>query len=126
MAAKQSNDDAVKALALRMGASVRLANGETFNASGSRGVVTRSPEVGARKDVPATEELLGKIAEMLARQKAPVVQMPEQPAPTVVVNPPEITVQPAPIPVVTPRSWKFTFERNESGTIRSITATPQL
>jgi hypothetical protein len=30
------------------------------------------------------------------------------------------------VPVVKPTSWKFTFERNESGTIRSITATPTL
>lgn len=126
MAAKQSNDDAVKALALRMGASVRLANGETFNASGSRGVITRQAEVAEQKPVAAADELLGKIAEMLAKQQAPVVHVPELPAPTVMVEAPQITVQPAPVPTVTPRAWKFTFERNESGTIRSITATPQL
>jgi hypothetical protein len=63
---------------------------------------------------------------MLENQKPASVVMPEQPPPTVVVEPPQITVQPAPVPVVKPTSWKFTFERNESGTIRSITATPTL
>lgn len=125
MAAKQSNDDAVKALALRMGASVRLANGETFNASGSRGVL-KEPAAAVVEKPPASDELLAKIAEMLAKQQAPQLVMPELPAPNVMVEAPQITVQPAPVPVVQPTSWKFTFERNESGTIRSITATPTL
>lgn len=125
MGSKAANDDAVKALALRMGASVRLANGETFNASGSRGTITRPAEVQVHAP-PATDELVQRIAEMLAKQKAPQVVIPELPAPTVVVEAPNVTVQPAPVPVVSPVSWKFTFERNESGTIRSITATPTL
>lgn len=124
MAAKADNDQTLKALALRMGASVRLSNGETFNASGSRGMLKEPAAVVVEKP-PAADELLQRIAEMLAKQQAPQVVMPELPAPNVVVNSPEITVQPAPVPVVVPRSWKFTFERNESGTIRSITATPQ-
>lgn len=124
MASKAANDDAVKALALRMGASVRLSNGETFNAGGSRAALVKAAETQVETP-PASDELLHRILEMLANQKAPQVVVPELPAPTVVVSPPEITVQPAPVPMVVPRSWKFTFERNESGLIRSITATPQ-
>lgn len=126
MASKANNDDAVKALALRMGAVVRLSNGETFNASGERDLRVRqvAPQV---KEVSnaSSEDLIQRIAEMLAKQQ-PHIMVPEQPPPTVVVEPPQITVQPAPVPVVQPVSWKFTFERNESGTIRSITATPSL
>lgn len=125
MASKAANDDALKALALRMGASVRLANGETFNAAGSRSTLVTQAETKVEAP-PANEELLQRIAEMLAKQKAPQVVIPELPAPSVVVEAPQVTVQPAPVPVVTPTSWKFTFERNESGTIRSITATPTL
>jgi len=125
MVSKANNDDAVKALALRMGASVRLSNGETFNASGTRDMRVRQAEVKETR-APADDQLLQRIAEMLAKQQAPRIVMPETPPPTVVVEPPQITVQPAPVPVVTPVSWKFTFERNESGTIRSITATPSL
>lgn len=74
MAAKVDNDDTLKALALRMGASVRLSNGETFNADGSRGVLKRKPSDRS--------------------------------------------------PTRSPVSWKFTFERNADGTIRTITAEP--
>lgn len=123
MVSKANNDDAVKALALRMGASVRLSNGETFNASGTRDLRVKQGEV-KEQAAPAGNELLQRIVEMLAKQSTPRIVMPETPPPTVVVEPPQITVQPAPVPVVTPVSWKFTFERNESGTIRSITATP--
>jgi hypothetical protein len=122
MASKADNDEALKALALRMGASVRLSNGETFNASGSRESRKRAEVVDIRP--PATDELLHKIVEMLAKQQAPTVVVPEMPPPQVVVEAPQVTVQPAPVPKVVPVSWKFTFERNESGTIRSITATP--
>ena len=126
MAKQDTNDEAIKALALRMGASVRLSsNGEVFNASGSRGTVTKPAEVVESKP-PAVEELLAKVVEMLAKQQPSNVIVPELPAPNVLVEAPQITVQPAPVPVVVPTSWKFTFERNESGTIRSITATPTL
>ena len=125
MASKADNDKALKALALRMGASVRLSSGETFNASGSRGQLKEPAEIVVEKPA-AADELLQRIAEMLARQQAPQVVMPELPAPNVTVESPQVIVQPAPVPVVTPTSWKFTFERNESGTIRSITATPTM
>lgn len=126
MAKQDAHDLAIKALALRMGASVRLSNGETFNASGSRGTVTQPAEVVESPAAPATDELVARIAELLAKQQAPKIVLPDIPAPNVVVEAPHVTVQPAPVPVVTPTSWKFTFERNESGTIRSITATPTL
>lgn len=120
---KVANDAALKALALRMGGSVRLSNGEVFNASGERGVVP--PEVHQEKPDP-THELLRSIAEMLQKQQAPKVVVPDLPAPNIVVEAPQVTVQPAPVQQPRPVSWKFTFERNESGTIRSITATPTL
>lgn len=125
MASKAANDDAIKALALRMGAAVRLSNGETFNAGGTRAKVVKAPETKVEAP-PASYDLLERIVEMLSQQKTPQVVMPELPPPNVVVEAPQVTVQPAPVPVVTPTSWKFTFERNESGTIRSITATPTL
>jgi len=124
MVSKANNDDAVKALALRMGASVRLSNGETFNASGTRDLRVKQAEVEVKQS--SQDDLVKRIVEMLAKQSTPRIVVPETPPPTVVVEPPQITVQPAPVPVVTPVSWKFTFERNESGTIRSITATPSL
>ena len=108
-----------------MGATVRLSNGEMFNASGSREKV-RKAEVKVEQQAHPTDELMAKIVELLSKQQAPQVVMPQIPAPHVNVEPAQVIVQPAPVPVVKPTSWKFTFERNESGTIRSITATPTL
>lgn len=125
MPPKVDNDDAIKALALRMGASVRLSNGQVFNADGSRGVLTKPAEPRIESP-PSPDEMLARIAELLAKQQAPSVVLPEIPAPVVNVEAPHVTVQPAPVPTVRPVSWTFTFERNESGTIRSITATPTL
>lgn len=117
----KDKDESLKSLALRMGASVRLSNGEVFNAEGTR---TRFKDEPARPQVDGQTELLKAILQLLSRpQASPQVVMPELPAPTVVVQPAEVHVQPAP-QNQKPHGWKFTFERNESGTIRSITATP--
>lgn len=125
MLSKVDNDETLKDLALRMGGTVRLSNGEVFNSSGSRGVYKRPAEVRVEKPDPSNE-ILRAILELLQKQRAPQLVMPEIPAPMVTVGAPQVTVQPAPVVAPQPCSWKFTFERNESGTIRSITATPTL
>lgn len=121
----KDKDSALKALALRMGASVRLSNGELFNSTGDRvTALVETPVEGIKED--RTEQILQSICDLLANQKPPNVVVPQASPPQVVVEAPKITVQPTPVPKVVPTSWKFTFERNESGTIRSITATPTL
>lgn len=120
-----ATEETLKELALRLGASVRLSNGETFNASGSTGRLAKAPPP-AKVEKPAQgDELLAKIVELLATRQAINVAVPELPQPNVVVEPPHVVVQPAPVVVPKPVSWKFTFERNDNGTIRSITATPK-
>lgn len=114
----------LKALALSMGGTVRLPNGEVFNAAGQRGQY-KSGEVKTSTPDP-NQEILRAILQLLQNQQPTKVVMPDIPAPVVNVEAPNITVQPAPVEAPQPRSWKFTFERNESGTIRSITATPTL
>lgn len=123
--ASRASDESLKKLALQMGASVRLSNGEVFNSSGTRGEYKPPGEPRVEKPDP-NQQILRAIYELLQSQRAPQMVMPEIPAPIVHIEPPQITVQPAPVELPQPRGWKFTFERNESGTIRSITATPTL
>ena len=110
-------------LALELGASVRGPDGKVFNSAGRAGA-TRLPKVEAAPAAPVVREsdmsakLMQMMAELMARQQAaPVVNVPEVkvPAPTVVVQPAEKAA---------PCSWKFSFERNRDGSIKSITASP--
>lgn len=77
-----------------------------------------SQTVGDRLRAQRTDELLTKVLEQLARpqqQVAPVINVPESPAPIVEVKP---VVQAQVV------SWRFEFERNSDGTIKAIVAKP--
>lgn len=124
-AVKQITDEDLKAQALRLGARVVLSDGRVFNAEGRVGTYkAKAPKLltPPQPIEPPGNDRLEKLLQALLVQmaKEPPV-MPEIPAPVV-------TVQPAPpanvVVNAAPVSWKFTFDRNESGTIRSITATP--
>jgi hypothetical protein len=119
MASKDTNDEAIKALALRLGASARLTNGETFNAAGIRRATSPSAPKPQPEVKPQDDPLMAKVVAMLEKMQTPA------PAPVQQVVPaPDVIVQPAQVVMPAPVSWKFTFERNDNGTIRSITATP--
>jgi len=77
-----------------------------------------SQTVGEKLRAQRMDDLLTKVLEALTSQRelpAPVINVPEQAVPQVVVNTP-----PAPPPV----SWKFSFVRNADGTIQDIIAKP--
>lgn len=54
-----------------------------------------------------------------AQQNQPVIHVA---APNIDVPPAQVVVQPSPAPARC--AWRFEFERNEDGTIKSITANP--
>lgn len=121
----QLNDEDLKAHALRLGAKVVLSDGRVFNASGAVGNYrpkrAAAPAPAAPSAPAATAGMEELVAAIRALTDRPAPAAPEMPAA-------QITVQPATPSVVvnsaTPVSWKFTFQRNDNGTIATIIATP--
>lgn len=118
-------------LALELGASVRYEDGRVFNSSARSGVRRLPAQPPAPTPAPAPvpvavtpkedshAALLQKVVELLARPQ-PTITLPEFkfPAPVAAPVPPAVAAK----PVV----WRFDFERNYDGTLKSITAKPQL
>lgn len=99
--------DALKRLSMELGATLELPGGKVFNSAGEKGFHS----VAKPKPAPVdnTQKLLEQLI-LLAGKPATAV-----PAPQVTVS----------VPEKKPVSWKFDFERNPDGTIKSITANPR-
>lgn len=78
------------------------------------------PTVGDQLHQSKMGSLFERLVTALEQQKAPTINVP--PAQPPEIPPAQVVVQP---PAAQPRcSWKFEFERNPDGTIKSITANP--
>lgn len=100
------SEKSISSLAFELGAAVEFDGGRVFNASGIKG------ELPSRaKPTPPADDWNRKLLEKLVD----AASKPEQP---VVIQHPATPARPV--------EWTFVFNRNNDGTLKSITAKPQL
>lgn len=98
----------LKALSLELGATVELPGGKVFNASGVKG---EPPVSRPKQQVDYMQQLLSQLVSLASAPKPEPVSVPA----------PNVTVQ---VPEAKQTSWRFSFVRNEDGTIKDIIAKP--
>lgn len=107
-------EDDLEDLALELGATVEYASGEVFNSAGNK---SRRKSVEAKQVVDRDAVLVALLAQVVELVKRPA-QVNVAP-PNVVVNPSKVLLQSQ-----KKSGWTFAFDRNNDGSIKSITAHP--
>ena len=108
---KNVQDDDLEDFALEFGGTVDDETGRVYNSAGNR-AVRHASKVAPDPDEPM-RQLIAQVAELAKR--------PVQ----VSVAAPAVTVQSPKAIAHKPTAWTFEFERNNDGTIKSITASPK-